>query len=478
MGNYILIIGPHPISQEIRVLLQRSNFTVKTAAMSEIDTFLTAPEIPSLLVYCDHEYETLRDTIFPKLLLIGKEVPVLVYQNHGAGAGIQHMYPVELVGTFRDQIGEYELITMIRQHLKLAHKFNEYRWLVRDIRKTYQELSIFRKIDRSVLNNQEQKKILREILEKITEFIKAEAWSFLVYNEESQKLFFEITAGTSEKEIKDFSLELGQGIAGWVAQHRIPLVVPDVSVDTRFFRSIDKITHFNTRCVLAVPLIVRGKLVGVVELVNRLDGKPFDENDLKIMQTISMHAAIALETAVLYQMTRELSVTDDLTGLYNARFLRDSLEREIQSAQQRNSTVSFIFMDLDHFKKINDVHGHLRGRAVLKEVAGRIQPHVRENDIVARYGGDEFVIVMPDAGAETAMQVAEKIRKKIKNGLFLKDEGLDLSLTASFGVATFPINAKSKNDLINMADEAMFSAKRKKRDSVYMAHTDVTMGKT
>ena len=163
----------------------------------------------------------------------------------------------------------------------------------------------------------------------------------------------------------------------------------------------------------------------------------------------------------------ELSITDDLTKLFNTRYLNRTLEIEITRANRHRTSLALIFMDVDHFKIINDNYGHLVGSKLLVEMGQLLLKSLRTVDIVARYGGDEFVIVLPQTPPNNAIQIAERIRKSVENNVFLKKEGYSLKLTASFGVASYPESANSKEELLRLADEAMYRVKYQTRNGVY-----------
>ncbi|MDQ3820653.1 MAG: GGDEF domain-containing protein, partial [Acidobacteriota bacterium] len=164
-----------------------------------------------------------------------------------------------------------------------------------------------------------------------------------------------------------------------------------------------------------------------------------------------------------------LSQTDDLTKLHNARYLRQYLLSEVRRARRYGSSVAALFFDLDDFKRVNDVHGHLVGSHVLMEMATIILSSVRDTDVVARYGGDEFVVILPESNIEQAELVAERMRAKIERNLFTGGRGLRLRLTASFGVATFPASAQSPQQLVANADAAMYEAKAAGKNCVRFA---------
>ena len=225
--------------------------------------------------------------------------------------------------------------------------------------------------------------------------------------------------------------------------------------------------------LLAIPLICGDRILGVLEGVR--DAGSFKRSEIELLDSLSLPLASALANAVRIAEAERLSQTDDLTKLHNARYMRQFLLNEIRRARRYGSSVAALFLDLDDFKKVNDHHGHLVGSHVLMEVAAVILLSVRDTDAVARYGGDEFVIVLPDTGTELAGVVAERIRAKISKFEFTGGKRLQLSLTASFGVATFPIHAASPQQLIACADTAMYEAKAANKNCVRFAAASPTL---
>ena len=224
------------------------------------------------------------------------------------------------------------------------------------------------------------------------------------------------------------------------------------------------------RFVVAVPLICGERILGVIEGIREGAGsRAFKKPDVALLDTLSLPIASALANAVRIAEAERLSQTDDLTKLHNARYLRQFLLNEIRRARRYGSSVAALFLDLDDFKQINDEHGHLVGSHVLMEMAAVILSSIRDTDAVARYGGDEFVIVLPDTGTELAGQVAERIRHRITRHNFTGGRRLQLSLTASFGVAAFPKHASSPQQLIACADTAMYEAKAANKNCVRFA---------
>src|SRR6266404_1620880 len=222
--------------------------------------------------------------------------------------------------------------------------------------------------------------------------------------------------------------------------------------------------------IVAVPLICGERILGVLEGTRTgKNSRSFRKGEIALLDALARPVASALANAVRIAEAERLSQTDDLTKLHNARYLRQFLLNEIRRARRYGTSVAALFLDLDDFKRINDEHGHLVGSHVLMEVAAVILSSVRDTDAVARYGGDEFVIVLPDTGVELACTVAERIREKIARHSFTGGRNLKLSLTASFGVAAFPAHASSPQQLIACADTAMYEAKAAQKNCVRFA---------
>src|ERR1051325_3235943 len=218
---------------------------------------------------------------------------------------------------------------------------------------------------------------------------------------------------------------------------------------------------------VAVPLVCGERILGVLEGARAK--RSFKKSELELLDSLSLPLASALANAVRIAEAERLSQTDDLTKLHNARYLRQFLLNEIRRARRYGSSVGALFLDLDDFKRVNDAHGHLAGSHVLMEMAAVILSSIRDTDAVARYGGDEFVIVLPDAATELAGNAAGRIRQKILRHHFTGGRRLQLLLTASFGVAAFSQDASSPQKLISCADTAMYEAKAANKNCVRFA---------
>lgn len=328
------------------------------------------------------------------------------------------------------------------------------------------ELDILRKVGRILASELEIDKVLSIIIDSCRELISAEAWSILLINPKEDKLVFSRILGQKTSELTNVTLKIGQGIAGKVYETGKARIVNDVSNDPDFYAGIDELTGFNTKSILCIPLASRGTFLGVIEIINKLDNQPFTEEDLGKVETYTKFASVALENAQLYEQAVHASITDDLTGLYNNRFIYKQLACELQSAKANKKNLGFIFVDLDKFKSINDVHGHLIGSRTLSEVGKFLKAKLNNiTDMIARYGGDEFFIVVPEKTAEETRLIAENLRSELNKHVF-EIHKINISVTASFGVSAYPEQADSLEELIGMADRAMYEVKAENRNGV------------
>ena len=230
------------------------------------------------------------------------------------------------------------------------------------------EVAVFQELGKALTSSLQLDQVLRTIMEKIDEFLRPDNWSLLLLDEAKQELYFELAVGKASQALKDVRIKIGQGIAGWVAQNGETVVVPDTSKDTRFFGKVDEKTKMETQSIVAVPVKFRDTCLGVIELINCVGPEGFDPRDLKLLEALSDFAAIALENARHVKRIHELTITDDCTTLYNARHMEFILDTEIYRSQRYNYEFSLVFIDLDHFKQVNDTHGHLIGSRLLAEI--------------------------------------------------------------------------------------------------------------
>jgi diguanylate cyclase (GGDEF)-like protein len=220
----------------------------------------------------------------------------------------------------------------------------------------------------------------------------------------------------------------------------------------------------------AYPLSIDGRNQGFAVLLYErgpTEGSP------DVATYLARHLALSLNNVGRFAAVEDMVYVDDLTHLFNARYLELALERQIAHAQSTPAPFSLLFLDLDHFKSVNDTHGHRVGSQLLVEAGKVIKGCTRDMDVVARYGGDEYVVLLKDTDSGGALKVAERIRRAVEHQPFLAREGLSLSLTTCIGVASFPEHAKDKASLLDMADRAMYRGKKSNRNVIYMAAQDL-----
>jgi diguanylate cyclase (GGDEF)-like protein len=335
-----------------------------------------------------------------------------------------------------------------------------------------QELSIFHDVAKALTSSLDLDSILQTIMEKMAEYFRPDTWSLLMVDEDHDELYFAIAVGEAAEALKSVRLKVGEGIAGWVAKHGEQLIVPDVEADPRFAKRIDEATKCETRSIICVPVRSKLRVLGVIQLVN-VDVSRFGSQEIFFLQSLCDYAAIAIENARWVERIQELTITDDCTGLYNARHLYKTLETEVYRSSRFGYEFSVLFIDLDHFKYVNDTHGHLIGSKLLAEIGYLIKGQLRLIDYAFRYGGDEFVVVLPQTSKDSALVVARRLQDGFRASSFCREEGLNLNVRASIGLATYPHDARAAHEIIRQADEMMYLVKNSTRDNIGIAQRGV-----
>ena len=252
---------------------------------------------------------------------------------------------------------------------------------------------------------------------------------------------------------------MGEGLSGVAADSGEPVLANSVVNEPRYVA-----LHPGIRSALSLPLKYREELMGVLSLES-LQSYAFSQQDVLTLRTLADQLAIALHNARAYQVALEQAITDGLTGLKTHRFFMESLDREWRRSTRSGHVFSVIMLDLDGFKQVNDRRGHLEGDKVLTAVANLLNDRVRQSNVVARYGGDEFAILLPEARTEQAEVLAERLRASIDSDGYLAAHGV----TASFGIATFPLHGPTQEDVLRVADSGMYLAKHQKGNCVRVA---------
>ena len=303
--------------------------------------------------------------------------------------------------------------------------------------------------------------LLSRIAELICQLIDAKACSVMLLDADRKRLLAKAAYGLRTERMHSLSFRVGEGVAGWVVERGEAALIPDVTQDARFVPLPANQTPIAS--MLCVPLLARGERVGVVTATSERPGA-FNGNHLELVRFISMTIALDIENVRLHRV----AVTDPLTGAYNREFLMQRLPQEIEAAIDRDRSLSIAMIDVDHFKAVNDQYGHGCGDVVLAEVARRLRSAIRAGDLLVRYGGEEFLAVLPKADAGRAWEVGERMRQRVCERAFDVGDGLALLLRVSVGVAQWRMGEKM-HDLIERADIALYDAKERGRNRVEVA---------
>lgn len=303
--------------------------------------------------------------------------------------------------------------------------------------------------------------LLARISELVCQLIDAKACSVMLLDAGRQKLLTKAAHGLRTERVHNLAFAMGEGIAGWVAERGEPALVDDCLEDPRFVHLPEAQTQI--RAMLCVPLLARGERCGVVTATSDRTGA-FDAHDLELVRFIATTIALDIENVRLHR----IAVTDPLTGAYNREFLAQRLPGEVDAARERGVPLSLAMIDVDHFKAVNDSYGHGVGDGVLAEVARRLRSAIRGGDLLVRYGGEEFLVLLPRADAGRAWEVGERMRQRVAEKPFSLGEGLVLLLRISAGVAQWR-PGEDINETIARADAALYGAKAGGRNRVEVA---------
>ena len=328
-------------------------------------------------------------------------------------------------------------------------------------------MSFLHDLGKTFASADDSQAVLQAIMEKTNDFFRPRSLSLLLLDEKSQELYSEIVLGAQAEE-HSARIRLGGSTAGWSAERAEPLLVEDLRKDPRFQEPTSD-GPADVRSVLCVPVKGRGSVLGVIKLANGAADHGFTEEDLVNLTLVSDYAAIALENARRLRRMQELTVTDDCTGLYNARHLNHVLEGEIYRSSRFGHEFSLVFMDLDQFKNVNDAYGHLVGSKVLGKVGELIKGHLRVIDSAFRYGGDEFVLLLPQTAKQSALVVVRRLKEALNSSVLLAADGRNVRMTASYGVAGFSADGSTAPELLRAADQAMYRVKSAGRDDIRLA---------
>jgi diguanylate cyclase (GGDEF)-like protein len=303
------------------------------------------------------------------------------------------------------------------------------------------------------------------ILDTSVNLASAERGSLMLVEGENPYLTVKAARGINRRLLDEIKIRPGEGIAGKVFKDGLPVKVDDMEKNEWGFFSRPK---YSTSSFISVPLKIGEKSIGVLNISDKITREAFSDEDLVLLRSFASYASIALERSTYYSLAghlKELSITDSLTGLFNRRYFEERFFEELHRSNRHNLSFSLAMIDIDDFKLFNDSEGHLAGDEMLKCIANIAKDSLRVIDVIARIGGEEFSVIMPQTEKDEALLVAERIRSSLKELLprtwknFPRD-----TITVSIGIATFPHDGRERKELIRNADKALYAAKMEGKD--------------
>lgn len=354
--------------------------------------------------------------------------------------------------------GELDISLNLKTGDQLEDLGNGFNNMAENIKRREERFKKHNEVARLFMSTLNMNELLDQTLQIVVSVTNSHMGILYLWNELEQQLVPRAQYGLNQ-ELKP--LGMGDGLPGQAAKQGKQILI-NSSSSTDIDNIVDLGTHqLPPEEIVYIPLIYQSNLLGVLTL-GKLEKYPADERQL--FSYLADQISIALDNAAMHQRVQELSITDALTGLYNRRYLNQSLEQEWSRAERQQSTVSILLADIDNFKSINDEYGHDVGDEVLKKFARIFKDNARKGDVVARYGGEEFVILVVNGDHEQALKMADRICASARETKFA---GLDRQVTLSIGVSSFPdLTVNSLNQLINAADQSMYKAKASGKDKV------------
>jgi diguanylate cyclase (GGDEF)-like protein len=324
-------------------------------------------------------------------------------------------------------------------------------------------LKVFHDVARSLTTSLELEEILGAIMDKMAQFFGPERWSMMMVDEKTDELYCAIAVGQDAAALKGLRVAMGEGVAGWVAQTGNPLIVPNVVLDPQWSRFAAAHPELGIQSIACIPVRAGDKTLGVIQLLNsKLD--LLSEYSISFLRILCDYAAIAIQNAKSVTLIHELTITDDVTGLFNARHLYTMLDEQVAIGR----VFSMMFMDLDRFKSVNDTHGHLIGSRLLAEAGGLLRRSIGPENSAFRYGGDEFVVLFPGLSKSAATEATITTYHDLQASRFLEGAGLSLRLSGSFGLATYPEDGNTVPTILRSADTMMYEAKSTRNNIAVM----------
>lgn len=404
----------------------------------------------------------------PRLLEAAKTGRGIELKQRSADTGVLvhtvDLFPVAVDGEIRCAVAIGDQLVDLQKKEQLVSFFQaiapefETLWLREEVRRRTGLTRAIRRFNDS-LKGVDRDDFWLGLTQLSAEMLQAERASLLVANEKSGELFAKAAIGTSA-DLTDKNV--GRRVASKIFEKGAPLLVPHLENVGLTPAAADR--RYKTDSFLSYPLTIGGRKIAILNFTDKADGRSFEEADLELINSIAPQMALAIDRAILKDKAGEyaqLSVTDSMTGLLNRRYLEERLAEEIIRSNRHGYPMSFMMIDVDHFKSYNDTFGHPEGDKALKMVGHVLKDTLRGADVAARYGGEEFSILLPQTTSEEAYAIAERIRKRIENTDFVNRK-----VTVSMGIASCSLELNSPEDVITAADKALYEAKRRGRNNV------------
>jgi len=311
--------------------------------------------------------------------------------------------------------------------------------------------------------------VLSRVMAVVSEHFAPQDWSILLRDEASGVLHFGLAMGRAGEELKALALARGEGVAGWVAEHDQPAVIPDVRRDARFSPRFDARSGFTTRSLVAMPLRAGGRVLGVMELCNICDGRQLPAAELDFLRVVCDSTGLAIDRALVYARTLELARSDPLSGLLNSTAFGEQVEALATARRGTPRPFSLVFLDVDDFKRVVEEHGHLQASRILAAVGARIRGRLPAGAVASRFGGDEYAVLLPEADRAAALAFARQLAHDLGDEPYPCPASTrpgggagipSARLTFSMGLATAPSDGATADALLHASDVAMFAVKR------------------